>query len=66
MNVLIVVGGAMSALVVVLFVYVVYLIGGVDLDGPFFLRGVFMIRCPRCQSEGIRRSRRRVFLNAAL
>lgn len=62
MNVLIVVGGAMSTLVVILLVYLVYLIGGVGLDGPFFPRGVFMIRCPRCKSEGIRRSKRRGFV----
>jgi hypothetical protein len=38
------------------------LVGGVGLVGPFFLRGVFMIRCPRCKGEGIRRSRRRGFV----
>jgi len=62
MNVLMIVGGAVSTLVAILFVYLVYLIGGVGLDRPFFLREVFMIRCPRCQSEGIRRSKRRGFV----
>ena len=59
MNVLIVVGGAVSTLFVILFVYLVYLIGGMGLDGSFFLRGAFMIRCPRCKGGGIRRSKRR-------
>jgi len=62
MNVLMIVGGAMSTLVAILFVYLVYLIGGVGLDRPFFLSGVFMIRCPRCKGEGIRRSKRRGFV----
>jgi predicted Zn-ribbon and HTH transcriptional regulator len=62
MSVLMTVGSAASALVVILFVYLAYLTGGVDLDRQSFLRGVFMIRCPQCKSEGIRRSKRRGFV----
>jgi hypothetical protein len=61
-NVLTIFGSAMSALVVILFVYLIYLTGGVGLDRESFLRGVSMIRCPRCQSEGIRRSKRKGFV----
>lgn len=46
-------GGAVAAWVVVPLV---------SLDRGFFLRGVFMIRCPRCQAAGIRRSKRRGFI----
>jgi hypothetical protein len=52
MNELTIFGGAVSTLVVLL----------VSLDRGFFLRGVFMIRCPRCQGAGIRRSKRRGFI----
>lgn len=62
MNVLTIFGSAVSALVVILFVYLIYLTGGVGLNRQSFLRGVFMIRCPRCQSEGIRRSKRKGFV----
>jgi hypothetical protein len=61
-NLLLIVGGEVPTLVVTLCVYRVYLTGGVGIDHQSFLRGVFMIRCPRCQSEGIRRSKRRSFV----
>src|SRR5579871_1200209 len=61
MNVFMIIGSAVSTLILVLFVYLVYLTGGVGLDHQSLLRGVFMIRCPRYQSEGIRRSRPRGF-----
>lgn len=62
MNVLMILGTAVSTLAVTLFVYLVYLTGGVGLDRQSFLRGVFMIRCPQCKSEGIRRSKRKGFV----
>jgi hypothetical protein len=62
MNLQLIVGGTVPTLFAVLCVYLVYSSGGVGLDRQLFLRGVFMICCPRCQSEGIRRSKRRGFV----
>jgi hypothetical protein len=62
MRVLIILGSAVSTLAATLFVYLVYLIGGVGLDRKSFLRGVFIIRCPRCKSKEIRRSKRTGFV----
>jgi hypothetical protein len=47
---------------VILFGHLVDLTSGAGFDRRSFLRGAFMIRCPRCQSEGIRRSKRRGFV----
>lgn len=61
MNASMIFGGAVSALVVFLFGDLI-LTGGLGSDRQSFLAGVFMIRCPRCRGAGIRRSKRRGFV----
>ena len=56
MNASMILGGAVSTLVVILFDDLI-LTGAVDSDRQSFLGGVLMIRCPR--GAGIRRSKRR-------
>jgi len=62
MNVSTIFAGAASGLVVILFGDRIDLTSGAGSGRKSFLRGAFMIRCPRCQSEGIRRSKRRGFV----
>jgi hypothetical protein len=61
MNASMIFGGAVSTLVVILFGDLI-LTGAVDSDRQSFLGGVLMIRCPRCRGAGIRRSKRRGFV----
>ena len=61
MNASMIFGGAVSALVVILLGDLI-LTRGVVSDRQSFLARVFMIRCPRCLGAGIRRSKRRGFV----